>query len=378
MEGKKRKKRKASRGYILIVPVVLILILVIGIYIMRYTKYEYVQFVKTYESETTNNGKYTAYADGVLEYSKDGIAVLTEKGEEIWNHPCQMKNPMAEVCEDIAVVADKGGTSIYVVQKSGLKGEIQTARPIERMSVSAQGIVAVILQDEETPRIMCYDSKGNILVEHKASFKNTGYPIDLALSRDGEVMMVSYLCTKGSGIATKVAFYHFGEEWKDKKDHQVMQEEYKDTIAPMAMFLDQKTSVLVTDNSLIFYEGLKEPEKVVSIEIEKEIESVAYDEKHIALMLKNSGETGYELRLYRLNGKQKMSVQLDGEYESIKISKGQVLLNDGNKCAIYNSQGICKFEGVMEMNIMDIYPIVGMNKYMVISANGFQEIQLAK
>lgn len=378
MEKKKVRKKYGAWKLILAVVFIIAIASTVGIYAFVHTEYDYIEVVKNYETQSTNNGKYLSYLDGVLEYSKDGVAFLTKEGEEIWNQPSQMSNPVAKICKETAVVADKGGTSIYVFNKNGLKGEIQTTRPIERISVSAQGIVSAILQDDESPRVMCYDAKGNVLVEHKASLKNTGYPVDVALSQDGKVLMVSYLCTKGSGVVTKATFYYFGEDAKDKKDHMVLQKEYKDTVAPTAVFLNQKTSLLVTDNSLVFYEGLKKPQEAVTVKIDKEIESVSYNEKYVALILKNSGKTGYELRLYQANGKQKMKVQLDGEYSNIKVMDGQVIVNDGSKCAIYNTSSVCKFKGMLEMNVMDIYPVSGINKYMVISANGFQEIQLAK
>ena len=73
-----------------------------------------------------------------------------------------------------------------------------------------------------------------------------------------------------------------------------------------------------------------------------------------------------------------MSAQLNGEYSNIKVVDGQVILSDGSKCAIYNTNGVCKFKGSLEMSVMDIYPVSGVNKYVVISANGFQQVQLAK
>lgn len=363
---------------ILVVALILIIAIIGAFYVYRHMTYEYVQIVKTYESESTNDGSYTPYADGVLEYSRDGIALLTEEGKELWNQPCQMSNPIVEVCKDAAAVADKGGTSIYVFQKNGLKGEIQTTRPIEKITVSAQGIVAAILQDEETPQVMCYDAKGNILVEHKTSLSNTGYPVDLAISQDGNVLLVSYLCTKGNGIATRVVFYHFGQAGEGKQDHQVAQAEYMDTVVPTTTFLDKSTCLLVSDKSLIFYKGLEEPKESLVLDINKEIKAISYDENHIVLVLKNSEKSGYELRTYNMNGKQMASVEFEGEYTNIKVSKGQVLLYEGSKCAIFNDLGVCKYEGTLEMNVMDIFPTTGFNKYIVISANGFQEIQLAK
>ena len=376
--GLQYMKKKRLWKWTLILFLLIVVAFTVTYFVLRYSSYEYAQIIKTHDNKSASNGNYVKYADGILEYSRDGIAMLTKEGEEIWNQPCQMGNPMAHTCKNAAVVADKGGTNIYVFQRDGLKGEIQTTRPIERVTVSSQGIVAAILQNEAAPKIICYDAKGNILVELKASLTGTGYPIAIDLSQDGNVLIVSYLSAKGNGASTNVTFYHFGENKEGNKNYQVAQKDYSDTIIPMINFVGKEQSLLVSDHSLIFYEGLEQPEETQIVAVKKEIQSVAYDEEYIAMLLKNSKGTGHELLLYRMNGKKVMGVKVEGEYTDIKIEDGQVFLYDEKQCAIYNSSGVCKFEGALEMNILNIYPITGLNKYMVISANGFQEIQLAK
>lgn len=371
--------QKSRLTKILIAALIVVLIAVVGFYYyLQYSTYENVEIVKTYENEGSDNGNYVQYLDGVLKYNKDGIAMLTEEGEEIWNQPCQMSRPIAEICKGSAAVADKGGTSVLVFQKNGLKGEIQTTKPIEKITVSEQGIVAAILQDEETPRVMCYDAKGNVLVEHKASLLNTGYPIDIAISQDGNVLLVSYLGIKGTSVSTNVVYYNFGAAGQDKTDYMVAQKEYENTIVPTVAFLDEDTSLLVTDHSLVIYEGLDEPKESNTIELDKEIKSVAYDDENIVLVLKNTENTSYELRMYSVEGKQIMSAEFEGEYANIKIEGNQVLLYSGNTCAIFNRKGICKYQGALEYGITNVYPISGLNKYMMISATGFMEVQLAK
>lgn len=372
------KKKRKIRWWAWLAATIALVAIVWGIrlYILTHTEYTRVQVVETYETKKTSKGNYEVYADGVLEYTRDGIAMLDEEGKEVWNQPCQMKEPIAEISEDTAAVADRGGTSIYVFQKKGLKGEIKTTRPIEKMSVSSQGIVATILQDEGIPKVICYDAIGNVLVEHKTSINETGYPMDIALSRDGKVLMVSYLHVKD--MSTRVAFYYFGKSGNNEKDHQVMKNEYPDTVAPTVAFLDEETSLLVTDHSLVFYEGLEKPKQTKNIEIDKQIEKVCYSEDYVALVLKNVGETGYELRLYQTNGELKMSKKVDKEYKNIKIIDEQIFLTNQDSCAIYSASGICKFKGKLEMNILEIFPAGGINKYIVISANGFKEVQLAK
>ncbi len=378
-----QKKKKSSRRLrmwrrIIIVAVVVAVMAGGLIYAFHRSTYQYAQIEKTYENEGAGDGNYIPCANGILEYARDGIALLDEHGEELWNQPCQMATPIADVCDDAAAVGDKGGTSIYVFQKSGLKGEIQTTRPIERMTVSSQGIVGAVLQDEETPMVLCYDAKGNVLVEQKTSLKNTGYPIDLALSEDGKTLAVSYLCTSGSGISTKVCYYFFGQDSGGKGDHVASEKEYKDAIAPTIDFLNKDTSLVVTDSSLVFYKGTAQPKVVQVIKFDTEIQSVAYNEKCVAVVLNHSRGDGYEVRLYKTNGKLMMSAEYEGEYGNIRVADNQVLLYEDNRCIIFNRSGVCKFRGTLEMNIIDILPMTGLNKYRVISAAGFHEIQLAR
>ena len=131
------------------------------------------------------DNSYEEFAEGVLKFSRDGIAYLDDSGQEQWNLPYQIKNPFLDVNSESAAVADKGGNNIMVFQKDGLKGEIKTTLPIEKIAVSEQGIVAAVLKNESTPQIICYDIAGNVLVEHKSSMVGIGYPVDIAISPDG-------------------------------------------------------------------------------------------------------------------------------------------------------------------------------------------------
>ena len=378
LHGQMKMRRNRIWKRVLIAFAVLILILVGAFAVLRYVSYEHVNIVKTYESESSTKGHYIQYAGGVLEYSKDGVAMLKENGEEIWNHPNQMNNPFVEICKEAAVVADKGGTSILVFQKDGLKGEIRTTNPIEKVAVSAQGIVAAILMNDEIPRVMCYDAMGNVLVEHKATFTSTGYPVDVALSQDGNVLMVSYVGVQGSVAKANIVYYNFGDAGAAKDEYRVANMEYVDSIAPLVSFLNKNDSLIVTDHSFVLATGLEEPTVVKEVAIEKEIKNVAYNENLIAFLLKGNSGTGYELCVYNLEGEMLFQAEHETEYANLKVVDKKVILYEGSKCAIYNNVGVCKFEGNMELQILDIFPEMGIEKYNVISANGFQGIQLAK
>ena len=346
MEEAKRQKRKRWKKTGIIAGS--ILAVSIGIYLLiNLQTYTSVRTVDTYPVSGAASNEYKQFADGVLKYSRDGISYLDQKGSEVWNQPYQIQNPVVDVNETSGAVADKGGNAILVFDEEGLRGEIETDLPIERISVSEQGIVSVILIDESSSQILCYDAAGNILVEHKTSVNGTGYPMDAALSPDGEILQVLYLYTQDGTITSRVAYYNFGQEGESETDHQVTEQE----------------SV---------------PEEAVKVEIDKEIKSVFHSQKYIGMILKNEGKEGYELRLYNDRGQMAMSEDFSGDYSNVKICGSQVIMYDGKNCSIFTRGGIQKFEGEMNSNILEIFPVAGVNKYIVMNENGMEVVRLVK
>ena len=377
MEEAKRQKRKRWKKTGIIAGS--ILAVSIGIYLLiNLQTYTSVRTVDTYPVSGAASNEYKQFADGVLKYSRDGISYLDQKGSEVWNQPYQIQNPVVDVNETSGAVADKGGNAILVFNEEGLRGEIETDLPIERISVSEQGIVSVILIDESSSQILCYDAAGNILVEHKTSVNGTGYPMDAALSPDGEIMQVLYLYTQDGTITSRVAYYNFGQEGESETDHQVTEQEYKDVVMADGFFMNQSVSAAVGDNMLTIFRGKSVPEEAVKVEIDKEIKSVFHSQKYIGMILKNEGKEGYELRLYNDRGQMAMSEDFSGDYSNVKICGSQVIMYDGKNCSIFTRGGIQKFEGEMNSNILEIFPVAGVNKYIVMNENGMEVVRLVK
>lgn len=372
-QHKKKFRRKIVAGILAVLLVSVAVFLLI--HLQTYTT---VRVSDTYKISGAADSNYREFADGVLKYSRDGISYLNQSGEEQWNLPYQIKNPFVEVNEVSAAVADKGGNDIMVFQKDGLKGEIHTTLPIEKISVSEQGIVSAVLKNESVPQIMCYDTAGNILVEHKASFNGMGYPMDVSLSADGEVLQVVYLYVQEGKIVSKAVYYNFGEAGEEKTDHQVTYKEYEDSVLAAGFFMNKSVSAVVGDNCLTIFKGEEIPEEVNTITFDKEIQSVFHNSKYIGLILKNEGKGGNELRLYNTSGKEVMSKDFSGDYKNVKINGDQIIMYDGKKCSIFLRSGIQKFEGEMNNNILEIFPVTGVNKYIVMNANGMENVRLVK
>lgn len=372
---KARKKRWKKTALIAAV----VAALAVGVYLLiNLQTYTSARALDTYTVSGASGSAYEQFADGVLKYSRDGISYLNQHGEEMWNQPYQMKNPVVDVNGSSAAVADKGGNAVLVFNEEGVRGETQTNLPIERVRVSEQGIVSVILTDENEARVLCYDAAGNLLVENKTSMNGTGYPLDVALSPDGETMQVLYLYTEAGAVKSRVIYYNFGESGEEKTDHLVAQMEYEDTVMASGFFMDENISVAVGDNRLTIYRGGNVPEETENIEIKKQIKSVFHNEKYIGMVLKNEGKEGYELRLYNTRGQVAMSENFTGDYSHVKLCGSQVIMYDGKNCSIFTRGGIHKFDGEMNSNILEIFPVPGVNKYIVMNENGLEVVRLVK
>ena len=369
--GKEQKKRLIIVSAVLVIGTALYLF-------VNFRTHTAVSITETTSVAGAADSSYEEFADGVLKYSRDGISYLNMDGEEEWNLPYQIKTPFVEVNDVSAAVACKGGNDIMVFDEEGLRGEIKTTLPIEKLTISEQGIVCVILKNNNTPKIICYDTAGNILVEHNVSLSGMGYPMDVALSGNGEVLQVSYLYVYEGKLLSKVAYYNFGKAGETAQDHQVAYKEFENTVIASGFYMDDKTSAVIGDNCMTIFKGEGQVKEVATIVFDKEVQSVGHSDKYIAVVLENSGETGYELRMYNKAGKLVTTESFAGDYRNIKISGKQIIMYDGKECAIFLKNGVQKFDGEMNNSIMEMIPTSGANKYVVMNANGMEYVRLVK
>lgn len=378
IEEKIKKHKRRHRTKVCIITA-LILLGLIGTYLVIYLQtYTEARTTAVYKSESAGNNNYEQFSNGVLKYSRDGVAFLNKKGEEVWNQPYQIKNPVADIYKESAAIADKGGNDICVFDKKGLKGEIHTTLPIEKISVSSQGIVCAILKNESAPKIACYDAAGNILVEMKASLAGNGYPMDVSISEDGQMLLVSYMSVQNGVTATRINYYNFGGKGDGQSDYQVLSDVYDDVIVPTTFFMNKTVAVAVGDDRLLIYKGAGTPKLTETVKLDKQIKSVFHSDRYIGLVLKNEGKPGYEMCLYNQNGEKVLSEDFTGDYSNVKICGSQVIMYEGKKCSVFMKNGIRKFDGEMEHNILEMFPIFGVNKYIVMSANGMEVVRFVK
>lgn len=378
IKHKIRKVRLAKIRRVLTL-LILISLAVCGTYLLLDNQtYARARTAAEYPIDISDTSSYAQFADGIVRYNRDGVVFLNRKNEEQWIQPTQLQNPTICVKDNAFAVADNGGNSILVFTREGLKGEIETTLPIEKIAISDQGIVSAILRNENSPQIISYDATGNILVEQQVTVSTTGYPVALEMSDDGNMLAVSYLYTEGTAIKSKVIYYNFGETGQERTDNIVMSEEYDNTVMAEIFFMGDDRSIVVGDDRFVIYRGKEVPEKQKEIMLDQEIQSVFHSDRYIGFILLNQEKSGYELRLYSRLGEQVLSREISGKYSNVKIDGSEVIMFDGSRCCIITAYGIVKFEGDLNVEALEIFQAPGINRYYMMSVDELRVIYLTK
>ena len=377
----RKKAREDRRGKIesIAVKVIIGLIILVGL-IMIFSSITYTRTITTmkFEEKTSDTNHYVQFGKGIVRYSRDGVVYLDKHNKEQWIQPCQIKQPIIDVNDKCFAVADCGGNSILVFTKQGIKGEIKTNLPIEKISVSEQGIVGVILKNEESPSIILYDATGNILVEHKISVGRLGYPIALELSPDGTKMAVSHMMIDNGVKKSKLIFYEYGKAGKNKADNVVREDTYDNQIIPEIFYMNGGTALAVGDSSIIVYDTKGIPSKKKIVSLDREIKNVVHTKNHLALILLNSTKSGYEARVYNKDAGEVTKTEFIGEYSNVKMAGNELIMTSGKNCLIIRKNGKIKFQGEMPDEILEIMPALGPNRYLVMSKNALSSVFLIK
>lgn len=357
-----------------IAAVLLIAAVILGIKFHVYHKY---QVLSSAENEDTQSAGYAKLGDGLLKYGDDGASVLSQSQETLWNQTFEMSNPDVKVSGDTAVIYDRKGTLMWVLGEDGPIGSIETKFPVLQAEATASGSVAAILEDGEKTWINYYASDGSMIAENQTRMENPGYPLDMTISPNGEMIAVSFLYIENGEISSRLVFYSFGDEGQNKVDNIVADFTYQNTVVPQVFYLNDQSAVAVRDDGYSVFEGGGAPQETKKVQVEQEIISTFYNEKYFGLVLQGDGEKdNYVLELYDPSGRKKFSKGFQEEYQSISISGDMIIMCNDADVKMYNLKGILKFDGTMEEGAVKNIFQVSSKRYMMVSENGINTIKL--
>lgn len=358
-----REKKKKYRK-ILLIGLAILCIMTFLIY--RYRTYHTMSSIKEISKEMSDSTQSFAYENGTICYNEDGISFLNSKGETEWNKTFSVRNPISSYCGDYIVVASKSGNEVKLLDDTGNMKSLTVSYPIIDAEVAEQGVIALMLQGDDGNYIELYDAAQEKLVSIKTTPTQNGYPMDIDVSSDGQNLVVSYLVVDGIETKSRIAFYNFGNEGKEKEDRLVAGFDFKDTVIPKVSYMGNSRVSAIGDNELVIFKAGSKPSMKKEIEINESIKSIAVNEDYAALIVEaKESEEQYEARVYNRAGRQIMSHGFSYEFNKASLGDGELLLIGSYHCSILNFAGHEMFRHDFDKRVLDISPTGKARRYLV-------------
>lgn len=374
----KIKSHKFTIFYRLILIIILIAAVIAALYVQWNNKiYSQAAVLSSVEINITQGSNLLPFSGHLLTYSKDGAGCMDVKGNAIWNQTFEMQNPIVDICQNAVAIGDYNGRTIYVMNTGGVMGSITTSKPIRDFCVASNGVVAVVLDDTDTTWIYLYDSNGKELIYFRTTMKESGYPINVSISPNGQIVCVSYLFVDSGQMKSSVAFYNFGEVGQNNTNNYVSGYDYLNAVVPLTRFLDNRSVFAVSDDRIMFYSGAQKPMMVAEKLISDDVQSVYYGGEYIGLVFNNTESSNrYRLDVYHKSGELRQSIEFNIDYRDILFYEDQVIIYNETECSIYNSSGTEKYAGQFEKTALMLIPQNSAYRYMVVTPDSIDVIEL--
>lgn len=375
--GKKRRRRRRNMQKLILIALLLVILVIIAVLALQRKVYHRYDVLSSAKNEDVQSSGYVQLGDCLLKYASDGASLMNQKEETVWKQSYEMTNPVADVQDETAVVADKEGTLMYIFKKDAPVGAVETDKPILKARVASIGVVAAILEDGEKTWVNFYATDGSLIAENQTRIDSPGYPVDLAVSPDGRLLMISYVYVENGQTTSYVAYYNFGDAGQGEIDNIVAGFTYEGTMVPQVAYLGDGVSAAFRDDGFSIFEGSSIPKEAFSKKIKTDIVSTFYSDKYVGFVFKSDKENAkYTMRVFDITGREKFEKDFNVEYKNIKISGDMIIMNNDSQVNMYSLKGAEKFNGSMDEGVIKGLFKVGRNRYFLVSENGIKTIKL--
>lgn len=383
MEKKIREHRlKIAKGVAIAVGGVILLWALCHI-INQVRTYDKHQVKSSYERQDTEATTFITFQGNILKYSNDGAFYTDKSNNLIWNQTYEMTDPMVVTSDKYVAIGDKNGNLIYIMDKEGLCGKVETTKPMQRIQIASQGTVAVLMEEDGVSYLKLCDKEGKTLAEGELYAKNSGYPLDIALSKNGENLAVSMLDIKDGTTKSVLSFYNFGSAGQKKIDNIVGSCTYDDMIISQIEYIGDDRLAAVSDKKLLFIEGNRKPKEKKVIKYDSRLRTFFYDEKYIGMIFDNSSSNEKEkndvycMKIYDKRGGLVKEKTFTRTYRKAEfLDNHEICLLNDNECSIFTLRGVEKYHESLDKKVYRILPGSSSSKYIFILEGETAQVKL--
>lgn len=362
-----------------IIVIIVLSILVAASIMYQFFRYDTYDVEATFERNDEDGTKYATFDSNLIKYNPDGAFYTKEDGSLIWNISYEYANPTLKMTDDYILLYDERGRGLELLNKEGSVLSLEMNMTIRRAAISNSGVVAVLMEEGHISFLQMYGPDGKKIAEGTIYPQNSGFPIALALSSDGKLLMLSELDINNKNMTSRIVFYNFGSVGQNESDNIVASYIYEDEIIPDVCFMKDDTPIAFGANAIRLYSSSEKPKESKTMVYENRIKSIETTGTGFVVISENnnpSDANAFLLEIFNKHGRRIGKRTFDYDYDSVSILPGtQIVIVNGNAINFYSRIGVNSFSGEMDSNVYAVLAR-GNGSYTVIENTQSSRIRL--
>lgn len=362
-----KNKKRFYRKYRIFLGILAVVVLCGAMTAYHYREFHSFERVKTVIEENSSEQNIEIYQDGVLKYGENQIAYYDKNGDGVWSKTYSISKPQVKTSKNYILAADLQGRNLYIYDNEGEVGAITMSYDILDAEISDQGVVAVALSAKNTNYIELYNTDGDKLVSIQTSISENGYPLDIALSPNGQILCASFFIVDGVEMKNRLTFYDFSEEG-EKTENILGGYDFNNTVVPTVAFIGSDNVCAFGDDKISVYSIMGKPRLQKEIEVNSSIKSIAFDDGHFAIVrghYSDEKEGNYTLEVFSKNGNMVGKSGVKGDYTTMRIRRGKVIFISPYHCSVYTSSGSNIFDYNFKKHVLQMLPGADSQSYFI-------------
>ena len=140
----------------------------------------------------------------IVKCTKDTIKGLDKKGQEKWNIPVSIENPIVKVSSGYFLVADEGGKEIDLVYDTSLKWSKKLENSIINADISDSGYVTIIHESKGYKgTVSVFNPQGDLLFTR---YIGENFPVLAKISPSGNTVVIDSIDATGAFASASLEF----------------------------------------------------------------------------------------------------------------------------------------------------------------------------
>ena len=336
-----------------------------------------------------SRAQFHTYKDGggFFSATKDGIRFIAGDGSEKMNSAYSMASPKLVGKGGVVGVAEPGGLSLYVFDKTGLLYVARPENPILHFSVAANGYACVVTQTGNDYDIFVYNDKGLVSL-HGFHADTNVYPVAADVSNDGRILAVSYLDTNGAEINSRIVFSYINKSeaaaYAASNGIYGGSEQNPDRLIGVLRFMEGNQLIAVSDKDIVCYEADNGGRRKWSLTLGNMLDAICLTESNwfaVAYGSRNPNLPGEEpglCRFYDLDGSPLGEFNAAGKVTQLSLGFSSAIVGSEHQLTALSQSGNTLWTYAATQDLLQVLFLENTNKVLIAGETQAEVLRRAK